>query len=294
MAAWHPLQKYLAAKPGGKKMKTILLFLIVLILANGCSQKPAVQTKQIRLSGSTTVSYVAQYWAEGYMTLRPDVAVYIEDSNSGEGLRALIEGEADIAMTSRLIRPQEASQMAARYRSIGISYLVAKDALSVYLHPTNPLRNLTMRQLVDIFSGQITNWKSLNGEARPVIPVVRPPGSGSNNYFRSYVLEGAEYGPNAVRVASSLDVIRYVEGHPGAIGYGGIAFGDSLIHPALNGIEATEENVLNDSYPLSRYLYLYTVDTPPAHIRDFINWIISPAGQAIVRQVGYIPLWPTR
>jgi len=275
-------------------MKTIVLFVIVLILASGCSRKTAVQTKQIRLSGSTTVSYVAQYWAEGYMTLRPDVAVYIEDSNSGEGLRALIEGEADIAMTSRLIRPQEASQMAARYRSIGISYLVAKDALSVYLHPSNPLSNLTMQQLVDIFSGQITNWKSLNGEARPVIPVVRPPGSGSNNYFRSYVLEGGEYGPNAVRVASSLDVIKYVEGHPGAIGYGGIAFGDSLIHAALNGIEATEENVLNDSYPLSRYLYLYTVDTPPAHIRDFINWIISPAGQAIVRQVGYIPLWPTR
>jgi phosphate transport system substrate-binding protein len=234
---------------------------------------------------------LAKTFAEAYMTKYPDLTIHVEGGGSATGFDALINGRCDIAMASRQITPSEARMMAKTYKNIGISYLVAKDALSIYLNPANNIKTLTTGDLALIFSGQINNWLVFSDSLVDIIPVIRPESSGTHLYFKSHVLGGKPYATNSVELPTTRAVTHFVAEHPNAIGYGGFAYGDSVFMAPLNGITPSEENVLNDTYPLSRYLYFYTITTPDENIRKFIDWVISPAGQKIVKNVGYFPLW---
>lgn len=268
-----------------------MLFLIISGIFVSCAALPKSDPAVIRIKGSDTMLILVQAFADAYMTSYPAYKVTVEGGGSGTGFRALIEGRADIAMSSRLISPQEAYQMAQTYRSIGLSYLVAKDALSLFLHPANKIETLTMGDLELIFSGQIDNWLVFSNTIGKIQPVIRPPESGTHMHFKLHVLKGNPYSPQSLIINTTKDIARYVSQNKGAIGYGGIAYSDSVYTAPLNGLVPSEENVRNDSYPLTRYLYFYTVTTPPGNVAKFIDWVISPAGQAIVNQVGYFPLW---
>jgi phosphate transport system substrate-binding protein len=233
-------------------------------------------------------------WAEVYMTSHPNISVYVDGGGSATGVQALIDGSTEICAASRPLRPSEVRELAERHGKLGISFKVAKDALSIYLHPQNPVQNLTMEQLHQIFNGKIRNWNEVGGADEPIHLVVRTPNSGTYLYFREHVLLGDAYAADAVSRGTTNAVIEEVLEYPNAIGYGGTAYGDQVIHCRVNGIAPTIENVKMDKYPISRYLYLYTIDTPQDAIRDFINWTTGLAGQAIVARTGYIPLWNQR
>lgn len=263
----------------------------IILFISGCEKQALRDKSLIRIKGSDTMLILVKQFAEAYMTINPGVSVYVEGGGSGTGFEALIEGDADIAMASRLITATEASRMAQTYKSIGVSYIVAKDALSIYLNPQNKIEQLTLGDLALIFSGEMKNWLIFNSTFGEIVPVIRPQSSGTHVYFKNHVLKDKTYSDKSISLPTTRDVVHFIAGQHNAIGYGGIAYSDSVYSAPVNGVKPTAQNVRDDSYPLSRYLYFYTVDIPDSQVRAFIDWVIGPAGQRIVKQVGYIPLW---
>jgi len=233
---------------------------------------------------------LASRWAEDYMKLNPEISIYVEGGGTAQGVQALVEGKADICTASRPLRPNEARLLAENYGKLGMNFLVAKDALSIYIHPQNPVQDLTLAQVKEIFGGKITNWQDVGGHNAPITVLIRPPNSGTHLYFKEHVLDGDDYTPTAQIMSTTSMVVNVVTDNPEAIGYGGIAYGMNVVHCQLDGFAPTEENIRNDRYPIIRYLYLYTIDTPPTPVKAFIDWILSE-GQKVVNEVGYMPLW---
>ena len=266
--------------------KYFFIFLILL----GCSAK-SYKVAVIRIKGSDTMLILTQRLADEYMNLNPGVSIYVEGSGTANGIKSMIKGEVDICTASRLLKSDEAKLLADYYGTLGMYFLLAKDALSIYLNPANPVKNLTRGQLKKIYTCEIKNWKELGGNNEQILAINRAPNSGTYLYFQEHVLEGEQYCANTESAATTEAVIEAVEKNRNAIGYGGIGYGEDVYHANIDDIEPTEDNARNDSYPITRYLHFFTSKSPSGEIKNFIDWAISPAGQKIIREEGYIPLW---
>ena len=270
---------------------TILILIFIAMLTLSCAYRAGSSPKIIRIKGSDTMLILTKRWAESYMTTHPGISIYPEGGGSATGIQALINGRVDICAASRPLTSDEVKPLTEKFGNIGISFLVAKDALSIYVNPDNPVKDITLKQAKEIFSGKIQNWKSVGGNDKPIKVFIRPQTSGTHLYFKEHILEGDEYGANAIPIPTTAAIVDSVLSNPNGIGYGGTAYGSKVVHCQINGINPSEENVHYDLYPLSRYLYFYTVKKPQGEVKRFIDWVISPQGQKIVREVGYISLW---
>jgi phosphate transport system substrate-binding protein len=276
------------------KLKRTYLFVLItsiLILLISCNIKGQGPGNTIKIKGSYTMFNLGNQWASEFMATHPGISIYVDGGGSATGFKGLFDGDVDIAMASRLIRSEEASELAEKYNSIGLSFLVAKDALSIFLNRQNPVDNLSLEEVRKIFTGEITNWAEVGGNDEAIDVVIRPSTSGTHFYLKEFVLDEAEYTEDAEILPTNSAVVEFVLNHKNAIGYGGIAAEQTVRHCMINGIAATEQNVRNDKYLLTRYLYLYTINTPSGRIKEFIDWVMSPAGQRIVKEVGFVPLW---
>jgi phosphate transport system substrate-binding protein len=269
----------------------IIPMLIAMMLLSGCNRLSRRAPEVLHLKGSFTMLELGNMWAQAYMESHPGTSVYVEGGGSATGFQGLLDGEIDIALSSRLILTEEAQALAAKYNSIGLSFLVAKDALSVLVNKENPLSNLTIEQVRDIFTGTITNWSHLGGWDQSIQVAIRPPTSGTHLYFKEFVLDNAEYSSAVQILPTNSAIANFVQDNPSAIGHSGIEVSDAVTHCQINGIAARRKNVREGRYPLSRYLYLYTIQTPSGKVKQFIDWVISPAGQMVVSQAGFISLW---
>ncbi|MBN2013166.1 phosphate ABC transporter substrate-binding protein [candidate division KSB1 bacterium] len=274
-----------------KRIGSVLLFILILI---GCSNRYMAGSKTIRIKGSDTMRILAERWAEEYMKIRPNIAVYAEGGGTVTGIRALITGDVDICAASRPLKADEVQQLAQKYDRLGVATLVAKDALSVYVNADNPVQDLSMIRLKQIFAGEIRTWDQLGGTPDSIIVLIRSPNSGTYLYFQEHVLRDENYSSHAQTLPSTMSIIRAVADDQHAIGYGGIAYDDpGIVHCRINSVAPSEDTVRDDTYPITRYLYFYTIDTPRGTPRRFIDWVLND-GQRIVREVGYIPLWDVR
>ncbi|MCZ7557063.1 MAG: PstS family phosphate ABC transporter substrate-binding protein [Bacteroidia bacterium] len=274
--------------------RTLVAAIILAFFLGGCGSGSDTTTdtrSSVRIKGSDTMLLLTTRWAEDFMRVHPRIAVYADGGGTETGIEALIEGETDLCAASRTLRAEEVRRLLQKRGSLGISVLTAKDALSVYLHPDNPVGSLTIEQITGLFTGEIRNWRTVGGADLPVTVISRPPNSGTFLFFEEHVLQGRPYSRDAETVASTDAVIRRVRELPGAIGYGGLPFGEDLRHVAVDGIKPTADNVRNGSYPISRYLYLYASRPLEGELKLFVDWVLSNAGQTVVRNVGYIPLW---
>ena len=270
--------------------KKICFALLIILIIAGCSSAP-VQVATIHIKGSDTMLLLTERLAEKYMQEHRGISIYVEGGGSASGIRALSNGLIDICCASRGLNASEAKILADHFGSLGLSFLIAKDALSIYLNENNPVKNLTIEQLRGIFTCKIKNWKELGGDDAPISPITRTPNSGTYLYFKEHVLSEDDYCNDLSSKATTDEVVKEVESNKYAIGYGGIGFKDGIVHASVNGIVPTVANVINDKYPISRYLHFYTLDTPKGAVRDFIDWVVGPEGQQIVEESGYIPLW---
>jgi phosphate transport system substrate-binding protein len=261
----------------------------MIIMSIGCHYENS--TRFIHTKGSDTMLILMRQWAEEYMKKYKDVSIYVEGGGSALGIRALINNEVDICAASRTMLPGEVRQLAEKRNRLGIAFLVAKDALSIYINRENPVRNLSMKQLQDIFTGRTRNWREVGGKDLPIKVISRSPNSGTFLYFREHVLNDLPYTEDAVIKNTTNEIVNTVFEDESAIGYGGTAYGEEVRHCRIENVSPTLENVHNDTYPIIRYLYLYTVDIPEGTIKDFIDWALGQEGQAIVARVGFIPLW---
>lgn len=229
--------------------------------------------------------------AEEFMKQNPGISIYVQGGGTAEGIRSLIRSEVDICTASRNLLPEEAKALADYYGTVGLFYLVAKDALCIYVNPDNPVKNLTLEQLRKIFECKITDWNVLGGKDQKIIPVIRNLNSGTHLYFKEHVLEGAEYCDEAIVEKTTPDIINFIEENKNAIGYGSMGYKGKVVYVKIEGIEPSEKNARNDTYPITRYLHFYTSRVPKGIVKNFIDWTLSPDGQKVIKQSGFIPLW---
>lgn len=247
--------------------------------------------------GSDTMVILAQKWAEVYMRKNPDVKIQVTGGGSGVGFAALQNGQTHLANASRPIRAREVEACVKVFGRRPIEYKVAVDGLSVYVNSENPVSELTIDQLQQIFTGKIKNWKEVGGPDMPITVYSRENSSGTYEFFKEHVLKGADFLPSAQTMPGTAAVLQAVAKDKRGIGYGGAAYGAGAKHLWIKAdanspaIEPTEENVVNQKYPIWRYLYIYVnpaLDKGP--IADYLRWIRSDEGQAVVKEVGYFPL----
>jgi len=270
-------------------MKKILLICLMLLFIH-CHYQPGGKNQTIYIKGSDTMLPLVRIWAAKYMQTHRHTTVYVTGGGTATGVKALLEKKTDICMASRPLNPEEISAFAQKYQRIGMVYMVARDGLSVYVHNNNPVDGLSRFQLKQIFTGELNNWKEVGGEDAEILRITRNRSSGTRNYFRMNVLQGERYSDDAIACTTNQQVIDTIMQHENAIGYAGFWNSMGVKTLAIDMVYPEDEYLLNDNYPLMRYLYFITIDKPEKDLKRFINWVLSEKGQKEAQKVGYIPL----
>ena len=281
------------------------VFLAALTLTGCAGGQTSAEGEQsgesIHIVGSDTLVNLALAWAEAYAAEHPSTRISVTGGGTGTGIAALINGTVDIANASREMKTEEV----ARAEANGIEpteFVVARDAIAVVVNPVNPVSQLTLQQISDIFTGKLTNWQQVGGEDRPIVLLSRESNSGTYVYFLENVLgmgrsDGEElFSPDTLLMPSSEGISVEVRQNPNAIGYDGLGYVTSDQKVIAVAADASGEfrlptiDKVNDgSYPISRALFMYTAGEPTGGVRSYLDWILS-AGQQQVAELGFVPL----
>jgi phosphate transport system substrate-binding protein len=277
-----------------KKMKKSTGFLAIALAALlGMAFMPA--PKKITIKGSDTMVILSQKWAEDYMKTHPGVSIQVTGGGSGTGIAALINGATDICNSSRPMKSSEVDKIKQRYNTPGVEIPCAQDGITIFLNESNPVTALTLQQLSDIYRGKVRNWKEVGGLDAPITLYGRENSSGTYVFFKEKVVKG-DYAPNTNTLPGTAAVVNAVKKDKNGIGYGGAAYAAGVKHCAVKKDASspaylpTAETIQKKQYPITRYLYMYTSNRPAGDIKNFVDWVLSPAGQAVVTQVGYFPV----
>lgn len=272
-------------------MKKIIATLLLMTLPASLFASEVITVK-----GSDTMVILAQRWAETYMKKNPNVTIQVTGGGSGTGISALINGTTDVCNASRPMKPAEKQKLKQRFSTLGVEIKAAKDGIALYVHESNPVQELTLKQVKEIYTGKITNWKQVGGNDARIILYSRENNSGTYVYFKDVVLEAQDYAPNCQNMPGTAAVVNAVAKDPNGIGYGGAAYGKGIRDLKIKADEHSPayipnaETVGNGTYPITRFLYMYVKSRPTGAMKDYIDWILSDEGQAIVSRVGYFPL----
>lgn len=245
---------------------------------------------------------LGQAWAEEFMLAHPDVSIAVTGGGSGTGIASILSGTCDIAQSSRDLKHEELLKAKSLGKPI-FQTVVGLDGLALVVHPNNPVSELTLDQLSDIFTGKITNWKILGGKNLPILILSRERNSGTHVYFLEQVLRGGksdgkeEFSNSALMMPSSQAIAQEVETSEAAIGYVGLGYvtpkqkvlgiaktpKGPFVHPSI-------ETAQNGTYLISRPLYFLTRGEPAGEVKDFVGFVTSPEGQEIVRMLDFVPV----
>ena len=282
----------------------LAIALVLGLLLSGCRSTPTgpeTDSQTIVNKGSDTIVNLALAWAEAYHQVEPEVSISVTGGGSGTGIAALINGTLDLANASRQIKPEERKQAEAN-GIIPVEFVVARDAIAIIVNPNNPVEQLTIGQLSDIYSGKIINWSQVGGEDRPIVKLSRETNSGTHVYFLEIVLRRGDsedktlFSPDTLLLPSSEGITAEVRDNPNAIGYDGLGY----VTPDVKVIAVAADQsgpfvlpsgdtVNNGQYPIARDLYMYSADQPTGRVLDYLNWILGPEAQRIVSELGFVP-----
>ncbi|HHE33170.1 MAG TPA: phosphate ABC transporter substrate-binding protein [Chlorobaculum parvum] len=269
-------------------MKKIGMVLMVLAcMAWPWASNARAAEKGIVIDGSTTVGPIAKSFAAYFMNTY-NVPMTVSESGSGNGAKSLINGTCDIADMSRSMKPQELE--AAKTKGVDpVAHVVALDGIAMVVHPSNPVRSLTIAQIADIYTGRVRNWRQVGGPNFPVVVIQRESNSGTQETFRELALNKRKVVRSAETQASNGAVKNRVSQTPGAIGFLGLGYVDSSVKPiAVNKVKPSSATVKDGTYPLSRPLYMYTNGKPAGMVGKFINLPKTPDGKKIIQELGFI------
>ena len=246
---------------------------------------------EIVINGSTTVLPIMQKAAETYMASNPGVVIALSGGGSGNGVKALIDGLTTIAMSSRDIKSSEAEQAKAKGVT-PVRCAVAVDALVPVVNPANPVRELSLAQLKDIYAGRTTNWEELGGKKAKIVVISRDTSSGTYETWEEMVMKKEKVMPAALLQASNGAVVQAVSKNPNALGYIGIGYLNPQVKGlTIGGTTASPDTALNNTWPLARELYIFTNGAPKGAAEAFIRYLIDPQkGQKAVLEAGFVPL----
>ncbi len=291
------------------KFRAILLVGLLILCScssspKGGSSRPTQNTVYIQNKGSDTIVNLALAWAERYQNLHPEVSISVTGGGSGTGIAALINKTVDIANASRQITKGELLQ--AETNGVEpVEFVIAKDAIAVIVNPNNPVAQLTLQQISDIYSGKFNNWREVGGENRPIVRLSRETNSGTHLYFLQNVLRLGQaenktlFSTDTLLLPSSEGITAEVRDNPNAIGYDGLGYVTSEVKLVAVAKDATSAAILpsaatvnNGTYPIARDLYMYTIGQPKGAIKAYLDWIQGPEAQTIITQLGFVPIKP--
>jgi phosphate transport system substrate-binding protein len=284
-------------------------------LLGGCGQKDAgpgaggggssAKAVSVQNIGSDTMVNLAQAWAEAYHAVDASVSVEVSGGGSGVGVSALINGTCDIANSSRKLEKEEEEKATAKYGGKHPEeFLVGYDALAIYVHPSCPLKEISVEQLSELFKegGKINKWSELGvtvpGAADEIVRVSRQNNSGTYHYFREHVVgKKNDFKKGSRDMSGSKDVVELVANTPGALGYSGLGYRTDKVKivnvSKKTGEKAVEPSIpttLDGTYPIARPMFMYTPPGAPEHVVKYLKWVRTSAGQKIVVESGYVPL----
>lgn len=267
------------------------------LLAAAVSLAPAAWAGSITAKGSDTLVILAQKWAEVYMSKHSETKIQVTGGGSGTGFAALQNRTTDLANASRKIKPGETAECIKAFGKRPTEYKVALDGLSIYVNEENSIQELDLEQLQKIFTGKVKNWKDVGGPDAPIVVYSRENSSGTYEFFKEHVLKGSDFVASAQTMPGTAALLQAVAKDKNGIGYGGAAYGAGAKHlkvkatPSSPAIEPTDETVISGKYPIWRYLYIYVnPNLDKGEVADYLSWIRSEEGQALVKQIGYYPL----
>jgi phosphate transport system substrate-binding protein len=284
--------------------------LALMVLQTGCGKSEtssggdAAKKQTIQNKGSDTMVNLAQAWAEEYKKVVPDVDVEVSGGGSGVGIAALEKGTIDIANASRNMKPEEIEAAKKNTGKTPKEIIVGYDALAIYVHKDNPLNEITLDQIAQIYmeGGSITKWADLGvtipgASGDEIVRVSRQSNSGTYEFLREHVLNKKDFKLGSRDMNGSKDVVELVSSTPTAIGYSGMGYATPAVKmlkvkktasdPAFDPNVA---NTLAKTYPIARSLQVYTLGEPQGAVKTYIDWMLSDAGQKVVEASGYVPL----
>ncbi|CEE00944.1 phosphate ABC transporter periplasmic protein [Caldibacillus thermoamylovorans] len=271
-----------------KGMVLITLVLTIILFACGKNEEKSGTTNgnaaTISISGSTSVGPLAEKLAEKYKE-KNNVNIEINQIGSSAGITNAVNGVSEIGMSSRDLKEEEKASLQET--------VIAYDGIVVVTHPSNHVKNLTITQVKDIFTGKITNWKEVGGDDLEIVVVSREDGSGSRDAFQEIVgYSSGELVRNSIIASGNGNIKTTVATNKHAVGFISFEYIDESINTvSINGVEATAENVLRQKYSLSRpFLFVHKEENLSDEGKKFIDFILSSEGQKIVRETGAIPV----
>jgi phosphate transport system substrate-binding protein len=285
-----------------KKLLSLMAVFTILPLMSGCgggevarsaaTPTPAPSNK-LAIVGSTTLLPIAQKAVEAFQKRKPEIKVTLTARGSLSGINGLVDGYADIAMSSREMKKEEKEKMQQKRGTAAKETIVAWDGIIPIVHPSNPVKSLTIAQLKDIYTGKVTDWGQVGGKKGDIIVVSRDFTSGTHEAWAELVLNNEQVVASAQEKSSSGAVLEMVASTPNAIGYDGIGYveGNNRIKRVnVEGQAASASSILDRSYKIARPLYLFTRENPNPTVGEFLDFIVSPEGQALIREAKFVPL----
>ena len=277
----------------------IAVFTAVVLLASTLS----FARTEIQNKGSDTLVNVAQAWAEAYQKIKPEVAVAVSGGGSGTGIAALINGTVDIANASRQMKSKEI-KLAEKHGHVPVEHVVGFDALAVFINSANPVNELSIDQIKEIYGrkGKITKWTDIGIEVpgckdKQNVVVSRQNNSGTYAYIRKATLgKKGKFRQGTLDMHGSKDVVDLVEKTPCAIGYSGLAYATDHIKMACiktdggKCVSPSVQTASDNSYPIARPLFMYTSGAPAGEVKEYLDWVLSDTGQCIISDKGYAPV----
>jgi phosphate transport system substrate-binding protein len=268
-----------------------LLFAAAALLA-----LPALAQRAVTVKGSDTMVIMNARLAEAFMKANPGATIQVTGGGSGVGIASLINGTTEIAAASRPMRTSEIDKLKNRFATRGAEIPIARDGLAVYLNERNPVRELTLDQIAGIYTGRFTNWKDVGGNDAPIVLYSRENSSGTYVYFKDNVLRGKDFSSRAQTLQGTAAVVNAVGKDANGIGYGGAAYAKGIRFAGVKkdanspAYVPSLETVRSGQYPISRYLYFYLRSAPKGDAKKFLDFVLSPAGQNLIGEVGYFPV----
>ncbi|MBF4382560.1 phosphate ABC transporter substrate-binding protein [Vibrio anguillarum] len=260
-------------------------------LLGALAVNPVFAKETISAVGSSSVTPLMEVFSETYMKKNADVFIEVQGPGSSAGIKAAKNGSADIGMSSRGLKSSEKEASLVEEK-------IALDGIAVVVHPSNKVKGLSAEQVSAVYRGEITNWKDVGGEDKPIVAITRDTASGTRGAFEEIMKLTKKISDKTVSAISQRAQVAngngslktMVASNPYSIGYISLGTVDNTVHAlAVDGTHASVDNVKNGSYKVARpFLVLYKKGQPSAQTQQFLDWMLTPEAQKLVAEHHYI------